>query len=147
MNTDKRHRRVHGYIAPETEVRKSSIDALGLFAKRDIPKGVVVAAWGGRILTSKEIERLPEKFRTNYALSLYPGFYIAETSEKDLDSADFINHSCEPNCAIKNLLIMVTKRSVRRNEELTADFDAGAKFGKKAACQCGSKKCRRIVYF
>jgi len=147
MDTDKWHRRVHGYIAPQTEVCKSSIDALGLFAKRDIPKGVVVAAWGGRILTAREIKRLPEKFQTNYALPLYPGFYIAETNEKDLDAADFINHSCDPNCVIKNLLVMVTKRKIVRGKELTADFDAGPKYGVRTMCLCGNPKCRKVVYF
>ncbi len=142
-----RLRRVHGYTAPETEVRPSPIDKLGLFAKVDIPIRTVVAAWGGRILTETEIKRLPAKFRTNYALPLYPGFYIAETKEKDLDASDFINHSCDPNCRIINLLVMVTQRRIRAGEELTSDFDSGPDLGIKSRCGCGSEKCRHIVYF
>jgi hypothetical protein len=147
MNSDKKHRRIHGYISLETEVRKSPINGLGLFSKRTIPKSTVAAAWGGRILTKDEIRKLPKKFRTNYALPLYPGFYIAETASKDLDSADFINHSCEPNCMIKNFLIMITRRNIRPDEELTADFDSGPEFGVKTKCHCGSRKCRKLVYF
>lgn len=147
MSFDENNRRVHGYINPETQVRKSQIDKLGLFAKRKILKNTVVAAWGGRILTEKEIKKLPRRFRTNYALPIYRGFYIAETSAKDLDSADFINHSCEPNCKIVNFLIMLTKRIILPEEELTADFDSGQEFGKKTKCNCKSKKCRKIIYF
>lgn len=140
-------KRVHGYIAPETEVSHSPINGFGLFAKTSIPRGVVVAAWGGRILTSREIKILPPKFRTNYALPLYPGFYIAETKIRDLDSADFINHSCRPNCRIVNLLIMITKRRIKAGEELTADFDSGPRCGTKTTCLCGAVNCRKIVYF
>lgn len=140
-------RRIHGYTAPETEVRRSAIDKLGLFAKTTLPQGKVVAGWGGRILTQKEILKLPAKFKTNYALPLYPGFYIAESGNNDLDSADFINHSCEPNCRIVNLLIMITKRRIRSGEELTANFNHGPKYGRKTKCHCGAVKCRGVVYF
>lgn len=138
---------MHGYTAPGTKVGKSPINKLGLFAKKTIPKGTVVAAWGGRVLTKNEVKKLPEKFRTNYALPIYPGFYIAEISDNDLDEADFINHSCEPNCSIENSLIMVAKRKINSGEELTADFDSGPKFGIKTKCTCGTEKCRTYVYF
>ncbi len=141
------HRRVHGYVFEQTEVRHSSIDKMGLFAKLDIPRNTVVAAWGGRILTKKEIDRLPPRFRTNYALPIYPGFYIAETNRGDLDSSDFINHSCDPNCKIANLLVMLTKRRVKSGEELTSDFDCGPNNGTRTHCNCGSNRCRHIVYF
>lgn len=144
---DSRVRRVHGYIALETEVRPSPIDKLGLFAKRDIPRGTVVAAWGGRILTRTEIDGLPARFRTNYSLPIYPGFYLAEAKAEDLDASDFINHSCDPNCHIVNFLIMLAKRRIKAGEELTADFDCGRKSGVRSACHCGSGKCRRFVYF
>ena len=141
-------RRVHGYTLFGTEVQPSKIDKYGLFATKSIPKGTVVAAWGGRILTAKEIKKLESKFTTNYALEIYPGFYIAETSAQDLDAADFINHSCEPNCKIVNRLIMIAKRKIKAGEELTADFDEGSqKIGKKTKCHCQSLHCRKIVYF
>jgi len=139
--------RVHGYTSPYTEVRSSPIHELGLFAAKNIPKGTVVAAWGGRIVTAEEIKHLPKGFATNYALPIYPGFYIAETKAEELDSADFINHSCKPNCRIVNLLVMRTDRKIKSGEELTADFDVGAKLGRKILCKCGSSKCRKIVYF
>ena len=94
------------------------------------------------------LKKLRSKFSTNYALQLYPGFYIAETNTKELDAADFINHSCEPNCKIVNLLIMITKRKIGVGEELTADFDEGSpKIGRRTKCLCGSVHCRKIVYF
>jgi len=140
--------RIYGYTSPLTKVQYSKIDKYGLFATKSISKGTVVAAWGGKIRTSEEIKKLRSKFSTNYALQLYPGFYIAETNTKELDAADFINHSCEPNCKIVNLLIMITKRKIGVGEELTADFDEGSpKIGRRTKCLCGSVHCRKIVYF
>ena len=143
----KSYQRKHGYTALATEVRPSPIDKLGLFATVNIPRGKVVVVWGGQILTTAEVNKLPKNLRTNYALPIYPGFYIAETRAKDLDSSDFVNHSCDPNCKIANLLIMITKRPIAPDEELTADFDFGPRFGVKTKCNCGSKNCRKVVYF
>lgn len=100
------------------------------------------------MITTNEIRKLEKPFRTNYALKIYPGFYIAETTTKELDDADFINHSCTPNCKIINLLVMIAKRKINAGEELTADFDeASPKIGKKTRCRCGASACKGLVYF
>ncbi len=139
--------RVHGYISPETETRQSKIEGLGLFAKKTIRSGVVVAAWGGRVTTVAEVRKLPKHIGYNYALEFYPGFYLAERSQKELDSSDFINHSCSPNCKIIDTLIMITRRSIKRGEELTTDFSNHTKRGKKFICNCGAKNCKGTIYY
>ena len=110
----RRKPRVNGYVSPETETRSSPIHGLGLFAKMDLQKGALVAAWGGRMKTGAELRALPEHISFNYALRIGPDLYLAETSDAELDAADFINHSCEANCRIENVLVMVTKRKVRK---------------------------------
>jgi uncharacterized protein len=138
-------KRINGYTSPDTETRKSSIDGFGLFAQKKLNGGVVVAAWGGRIMRGKELGKLPKAIGRNYAIELYPDFYIAETKKSELDASDFINHSCEPNCEIVNLLIMRTKRSIKKGEELTADFSNSR--GTKVPCACGTKACKGWVRF
>lgn len=140
-------KRNHGYTAPGTIVKKSPIHDRGVFAAKNFKRGTVVAAWGGHILTKAEIRKLPQAISSNYALPVYPGFYIAEISRRELDNADFVNHSCEPNCIIKNSLVMITRRSIKKGEELTCDFDHGIGVGRRTRCHCGSRKCKRIVYF
>ncbi|MFA7717978.1 MAG: SET domain-containing protein-lysine N-methyltransferase [Candidatus Absconditabacterales bacterium] len=147
INTLNNHPRVNGYISPYTETKVSPIDGLGLFSARDIHKNEVVAAWGGHILTKDEISDLPDEISYNYALEIYPGFYLAETQRKELDRSDFINHSCDPNCKIVNKLIMITKRKIHKGEELTCDFSAKNNKGNKIICTCNSKKCKKSVYF
>jgi SET domain-containing protein len=62
----------------------------------------------------EEIEALPAEISYNYALQLYPGFYLAERSSSELDAADCINHSCEPNCKLVNRFIMVANKMIER---------------------------------
>lgn len=139
--------RVHGYTSSFTETKLSPINGLGLFAKRNIKKGGVVAVWGGRVITKKEIKLLPKNISFNFALELYPGFYLAETDPSELDSSDFINHSCNPNCKIVDKLIMLTKEDISSEQELTADFSNHKNKGQKFICNCRSKNCKKIIYF
>ena len=137
--------RFHGYTSPSMETRESAIDGLGLFATKDLPESEVVAAWGGKIMRGFELEKLPPSIGRNYAIELYPDFYIAETSVDELDASDFINHSCEPNCEIVNVLIMRTKRPIQAGEELTADFSNP--HGVEVPCRCGASNCKKRVRF
>ena len=139
--------RVNGYTSPFTETKMSAIHGLGLFAVEGIAKGVVVAAWGGHIVTGKEITALPEHISNHYALEIYPDVYLAEISKDELDASDFINHSCEPNCTIANALVMVTARPIEQGEELTADFSSKGVTQEKAVCTCGTKSCKKVIFF
>jgi uncharacterized protein len=105
----------------------------------------VVAAWGGKVVREAELKKLPKAIGRNYAIEIYPGFYLAETTERELDASDFINHSCEPNCKIANNLIMLTRRVIKKGEELTADFLN--QHGTKVRCSCGAKRCKKFVRF
>jgi uncharacterized protein len=138
--------RVNGYVSPKTETRFSSIQGLGLFATEIIAEGDVVAAWGGKVTTKEEIEALPAEISYNYALQLYPGFYLAERSSSELDAADCINHSCEPDCKLLNRFIMIANRMIDKDEELTADFSNETKEGGNFKCNCGSKNCKDMIY-
>jgi len=134
-------------VSEGTETKVSPIHGLGLFTKRNFKKDVVVAAWGGRVITKNEMKKLPKNISSNYALEIFPNFFLAETSNSDLDKSDFINHSCTPNCKIVNRLVMVTKGPVKKGAELTCDFSAPIHTGKKVPCKCGSSACRGFIYF
>lgn len=145
----KKKPRVHGYISPDTETRLSPIHGLGLFAKINIVKGKTVVVWGGFIKTKEEIKKLSKDIGFEYALEIYPGFYIAEGNKKELDSSDFVNHSCVANCKIINKLVMITKRNIKKGEELTSDFSNKSNKGMSfnCNCNCGNKSCKKVVYF
>ena len=136
--------RVHGYVSPDTITKKSPIHGLGLFAKEPLKRGSIVAVWGGKVIKTDELSKLPKKISSNYALEIHPGFYLAETSMAELDRSDFINHACNPNCSFIGL-VMMTKRAIKKGKELTCDFSN--KRGVPVDCRCGSKRCKGVVFF
>ena len=138
--------RVNGYTSPKAEPRISPIQGIGIFAKERIKKGEVVAAWGGRVTTKEEIEKLPEEIAYNYALMLYPGFYLAERDLTELDAADFFNHACEPNCVIVDRFVLLCDKDIEAGEEVTADFSSDRHEGGSFVCKCGSKKCKGTIW-
>lgn len=139
--------RINGYVSPDTELRPSSIHGLGLFAKKDIAAGTVVVAWGGHVLTKDEVDLLPSGISNNYALEIYPGFYLVETHEDELDASDFPNHSCEPNCAIVNTVMGISLRKISAREEITFDFSSPSETGETVDCCCGTTTCKGSVCF
>jgi len=140
-------KRINGYVSKDTATKKSPIHGLGMFAKKNLKAGEIVAGWGGHLITEKELRQLPVEIAHNYALEVYPGFYLAEISKKELDRADFINHSCNPNCKVVKKLIMIAKRNVAKGEELTCDFSVDKTSGIKTLCNCRNKNCKKIIYF
>jgi len=146
LKSIKKRPTIDGYISPCVENRKSKIHGLGLFAKKTIRKGLIIAGWGGHIVTEKELSKLPKDISFNYALKIYKNLYLAEIKKSELDASDFINHSCNPNCKIINKLVVITKRDVKKGEELTCDFSL-PKGKLKTRCNCGSKNCKKTIYF
>jgi SET domain-containing protein len=86
------------------------------------------------------------------------GCYMFRIDEQDVvdatrkgNQARFINHSCEPNCISKVLIIqghkhivIFAQRFIHKGEELTYDY----KFPKedvKISCLCKSLKCRKYL--
>lgn len=77
-------------------------------------------------------------------------FEVIDATTKG-NQARFINHSCDPNCVSRVMLIQGQKhivifaqRMIMRGEELTYDY----KFPKeddKIKCLCKSGKCRKYL--
>ena len=62
------------------------------------------------------------------------------------DDADYVNHSCDPNCGIVGSVLLVTMRDVAAGEELCFDYamtdtDDYDEF----ECSCGTPTCRGTV--
>lgn len=67
-----------------------------------------------------------------------------------ISDAKFINHSCNPNCAVdeKDGKVVKTIRSVRENEELTMGYDVGSGYWDPRwnfNCLCLAANCRKVI--
>jgi SET domain-containing protein len=58
---------------------------------------------------------------------------------------NWINHSCEPNSEIVNIQgdwYLRAVRAIKREDEITVDYNQTEIGGERLPCHCGSAKCR-----
>jgi hypothetical protein len=58
----------------------------------------------------------------------------------------YINHSCDPNAVLKDKIIVVAMRDIRKGEEITLDYSlTEADPDWRMRCKCGSRDCRKVI--
>jgi uncharacterized protein len=111
-----------------------------VFALDAIAANTTVAGFGGRVVDGKELEGLGEAVRI-HALQIDDDLFLA--SEPPFDPADYVNHSCDPNCGIVGSVLLVTMRDVDAGEELCFDYAmTDSDDYDTFKCGCGSARCR-----
>lgn len=114
---------------------KESRFGKGVFAKEQIKKGEVVAEFDGPIydfdypdwnedIINHVIQFEERRWRDSKGL------------------ARNINHSCEPNCGVKDKFKIVAMRNIKEGEEVTWDYEMTEDYLWRMKCRCGSKDCR-----
>jgi SET domain-containing protein len=112
---------------------------LGVFASGNIPEGTVVARYRGR---AKWIWDIP---RGLWDRCLQVGYdrYVVPTKGS---FGWFLNHSCDPNCAVGGEREIVALRRIAKGEELTFDYSTNVGWdGFSMECHCGAENCRRTI--
>lgn len=132
-------------------VKSSKIHGKGVYAKKDIPKGVKVIEYVGKIVSRKEGDRIAEEQYSKSEKTGAGSVYIFELNKKqDVDGnvswnpARYINHSCDPNCRYKriaNHIWIVSFRDIKKGEELSYDYGYDLEEYKNHPCKCNSKNC------
>jgi hypothetical protein len=73
-----------------------------------------------------------------YSIEVYPGIHVVCTDSP----VGSINHSCEPNAAVRTDKI-IAWNCIKKGEEITIDYKrTETKLSKPFDCKCGSKHCR-----
>ena len=131
------------WLSPLATCRSAGIKGLGVFAVEAISAGTTVAGFGGCVVDRAELDTLDEKYRT-HSLQIDDDLFIV--SELPFDDADYVNHSCDPNCGIIGSVLLVTMRDVAVGEELCFDYamtdtDDYDEF----ECSCSSPSCRGTI--
>jgi SET domain-containing protein len=130
------------YLSPKTVVRKSPIEGRGLFARRRIRAGEIVAIKGGHILDRRALRRVRGRIAHAY-VQIADGFFIGATTAAEVRrNKIFLNHSCAPNVGILGQIIFVALRDVRSGEELTYDWAMEENEPARTRCRCGAPGCR-----
>jgi hypothetical protein len=117
-------------------IAKSFIQGLGIFARQPIATGADICVLQG-----------PVK-RTSIFTETHPNWIgIGKNQWIDpLPPLDHINHSCEPNAALGEGLMLRALRPIARDEEITMDYSTTeADFVWEMACGCGAPSCRKTL--
>lgn len=138
------------------KIRKQSLgtDEYGLFAVDRIAAGERI--WTPehdidrpiRLLSWESIQKLPadeKKVFLRYCyqvdVNLFSGYTDPEAAAQD--EANFMNHSCDPNCWYDHDDALVARRDILPGEEITYDYCSDAT-GRDwdFSCCCASPRCR-----
>jgi len=130
------------------EIRKSSAQGWGWFAKVDIPENGWL--WKNTheddiiIYKYDDLITLPENMRHQL-------FQFTDDSYELVSREDpnyYQNHSCDGNTWFQGDDSLVARREIKRGEEITIDyatFDSHYPFDTIDQCMCGSQFCRGKV--
>jgi len=131
------------YLIPRAEQRSAGHKGQGVFATERIEAGTTVAAFGGRVAPRHEFERLDEFART-HSIQIDDDLFLV--SGRDLEPADYANHSCEPNAGIVGNVLVVAMRAIEPGEEICFDYAmCDADDYDEFVCACGTPSCRRLI--
>ena len=125
-------------------LRPSPIHRWGVYAAEPIPARRKVIEYTGELISRAETKRRGQGELT-YLFTL-DDYWTIDGSVGG-SGAEFINHSCDPNlysCNFKGHIVYMSKREIRRGEELTVDYRFSKKI-EKVPCHCGSAKCRGTI--
>ncbi len=140
-------------------LRRSPIHGNGVFATCDIPAGIELIEYKGRLLRIAQADRI-------YADTSGTGHtFLFTLNEQYLIDANvggnvarWINHGCDPNCEAfvhesadgdprRDRVIIESRRAIKAGEELTYDYGIvleephTARLKRAWACRCGAAAC------
>ncbi len=132
------------YLTDKCEVQKRDVTGgQAVYARDVIELGELIAVWTGRIVSTEQLDELPEEIR-RHTVQVEEGLYLA--SHAPDEGPDFINHSCEPNAGLDGQIAIVALTRIQPGEEVTIDYAMcdGSPYD-EFDCACGSAICRGRV--
>jgi SET domain-containing protein len=132
-------------------VRRSRVHGRGVFATRPIRKGGRIIEYTGRRVLWSSIPDDQHDPRTYY-FGLDDGKTVIDPAVGG-NEAQWINHSCEPNCEVREKrgrIFIHAIRNIKPGEELSYDYrleidddvPRAKEIEQEAPCHCGSTNCR-----
>lgn len=133
------------YLSPKTVVKRSRIHGRGLFVKRSIRKGEIVAVKGGYIYGRRRHEKI-EGALGPVDIQIADELFIGPTRRSEVaGNMIYSNHSCDPNLGLRGEVTFVSMRKIKTGEELTHDWAMTDNEEYRMNCNCGRQNCRKII--
>ena len=132
------------YCCFRLEIRESRIHRRGVYALEPIPaRRKVIEYIGERISRRETLKRGQGDITYLFTLDNY---WTLDGSVGG-SGAEIVNHSCDPNLytwIFKGHILYMSKRAIRRGEELTVDYMFSPKI-ERVRCRCSSRHCRGTI--
>jgi len=134
------------YACFKLDIRPSKIHRWGVYAGEDIPVRRKVIEYMGERINRKETKRRSDEQEHMIYLFTLDNYWTLDGSVGG-SGAEFINHCCDPNIVTeirKGHILYMSRRPIRRGEELTVDYHFGKDI-EKVPCRCGAALCRGTI--
>jgi len=118
-------------------IRSSFQHGKGVFAQVPILAGETILTFSGPLLKRDDVRE------EDYHLQVGADLYLGASGEAD----DFVNHSCNPNAGFRDSLVLVARRDIGADEEITWDYSTAIdeEDFPGFSCRCGATTCRGAV--
>lgn len=134
---------MHNYLNPLADTRHVGTKGYGSFARHDIGRGTIVATFGGPAATRDELANFPDE-RQRRSMQIDLDLYLVGPVQRE--PGDCINHSCAPNCGMRNAIQLVAMRDIEESAELTFDYAMSDTSNyDEFVCSCSTVNCRGAV--
>lgn len=112
----------------------------GLFAAKPYTNGEHVLTFTGPVLSLAETLGLG-------AWSMYPVQTGINCYVDCGPPGAFLNHSCRPNCVVRNLVNLVASVPIAQGDQITMDYSTTMSGDPEAGmpCLCGAPNCRSVI--
>ena len=135
------------WVSAKLVAGQSKIHGAGVFAAEPIARGEKLMEFGGLIITVADVET--ELYRARSIWIVADDTYLALPESDTRPSLDEnLNHSCDANCWLDDVVTLSAKRDIATGEEITLDqgtwnFDEDEYVWDQDHCSCGGAHCRK----
>ncbi|MEX2650051.1 MAG: SET domain-containing protein [Alphaproteobacteria bacterium] len=131
------------------EVRPCGADDRGLYARRDIRRGEVIGSFDGRatllgIGPDGRLETGGYAFKDLIQLRRVGDSVLVLAPVDGFEGVDFTNHSCQPNAAVQQGVVLVARRKIKAGEQITMDYRRMDVVPEGIDCWCQTEQNCRI---
>jgi uncharacterized protein len=133
---------------PRVEIRPSSIQGGGMFARAQFQPGEIVAIVGGTLMTGAEFAAYLASVERWNAHQIGEDLHLVDLIQTPNAVEGSLNHSCDSNLWMGDEVTIIAKQAIATGEELTLDYaltTTQPDWALDQPCQCGSPVCRKRI--